>query len=160
MYKPLTLYRSSSLLLSLSTSLPYSSLPSSPPSLSHSLLLPPLTPPPPPLTPPSPHPLSSSLHLFPPPLTTSLPLSSSLPLLLLPPPSPYSCYSFLLLTTSLPSRPPSPCSSYSPLPPPSTLQRDLLAMLISQTDICQPDLTSSVYEAVGKDDVIMKAIKE
>ena len=40
------------------------------------------------------------------------------------------------------------------------LQKDLLAMLISQTDISQPDLTSSVYEAVGKDDVIMKAIKE
>ena len=33
-------------------------------------------------------------------------------------------------------------------------------MLISQTDISQPDLTSSVHEAVGRDDVIMKAIKE
>ena len=39
-------------------------------------------------------------------------------------------------------------------------QKDLLAMLISQTDISQPDLTSSVHEAVGRDDVIMKAIKE
>lgn len=128
----------------------------------------------PPLTSPSPHHPSPSLHL--PPLTphSSLPLPTSLPLLLLPPPhhlppltpppSPASSlpllYSSYLVTTSLPSLPPlltPPPSMYSPTPHPTTLplQRDgLLAMLISQMDICQSDLTSSIYEAVGKDDFL------
>ena len=43
---------------------------------------------------------------------------------------------------------------------PPSLQKDLLGMLISQTDITQPDLKSAVYEALDRDDLKMKAIEE
>ena len=40
-----------------------------------------------------------------------------------------------------------------------SMQRDLLAMLIAPSGITQPDLRSAVYEAVGRDDSLLKAIE-
>ena len=40
------------------------------------------------------------------------------------------------------------------------LQKDLMGILISQGDVRQPDLQSSVYHAVGKDHQVVKALEE
>lgn len=43
---------------------------------------------------------------------------------------------------------------------PKPMQRELVAMLIASSGITQPDERSAIYEAVGKDDSLLKAIEE
>ena len=40
------------------------------------------------------------------------------------------------------------------------VQRDLLAMLIAPAEVIEGNVTSTVYELLGKDDSLLKAVEE